>query len=147
MDDRPTSGFTGKRLALVDQVDFIPIRDSSVRAAALERGDVDVALALTQQDVDRYKGKPGLTVAAKPGISFSDLRFGFKKGIFMENPKLRQAVAYAMDKEESVKAVTFGLGTAERITGLRVIWPDGSRQEVAVPAVDTVVRVEQTAGP
>ncbi|HWT77292.1 MAG TPA: ABC transporter substrate-binding protein [Candidatus Methylomirabilis sp.] len=110
VDDRPTSGFTGKRLALVDQVDFIPIRDSSVRAAALERGDVDVALALTQQDVERYKGKPGLTVAAKPGISFSDLRFGFKKGIFMNNQKLRQAVAYAIDKEEIVKAVTFGLG-------------------------------------
>jgi len=110
VDDRPTSGFTGKRLALVDQVDFIPIRDSSVRAAALERGDVDVALSLTQQDVDRYKGKLGLTVAAKPGISFADLRFGFKKGIFMNNQKLRQAVAYAIDKEEIVKAVTFGLG-------------------------------------
>jgi peptide/nickel transport system substrate-binding protein len=110
VDDRPTSGFTGKRLALVDQVDFIPIRDSSVRAAALERGDVDVALSLTQQDVERYKGKPGLTVAAKPGVSFSDLRFGFKKGIFMNNQKLRQAVAYAIDKEEIVKAVTFGLG-------------------------------------
>ena len=112
VDDRPTSGFTGKRLALVDQVDFIPIRDSSVRAAALERGDVDVALSLTQQDVERYKGKPGLTVGAKPGVTFADLRFGFKKGIFMNNPKLRQAVGYAIDKEEIVKAVTFGLGKA-----------------------------------
>jgi peptide/nickel transport system substrate-binding protein len=109
VDDRPTSGFTGKRLALADQVDFIPIRDSSVRAAALERGDVDVALSLTQQDVDRYKGKPGITVAAKPGITLWDLRFGFKKGIFMNNQKLRQAVAYAIDKDEIVKAVTFGL--------------------------------------
>lgn len=112
VDDRPTSGFTGKRLALVDQVDFIPIRDSSVRAAALEKGDVDVALALTQQDVERYKGKAGLTVAAKPGVSFADLRFGFKKGIFANNPKLRQAVGFAIDKEEIVKAVTFGLGKA-----------------------------------
>ena len=112
VDDRPTSGFTGKRLALVDQVDFIPIRDSSVRAAALERGDVDVALSLTQQHVERYKGKPGLTVAAKPGVAFADLRFGFKKGIFMNNPKLRQAVGHAIDKEEIVKAVTFGLGKA-----------------------------------
>ena len=112
VDDRPTSGFTGKRLALVDQVDFIPIRDSSVRAAALEKGDVDVALSLTQQDVERYKGKPGLTVSAVPGVSFADLRFGFKKGIFVNNQKLRQAVAHAIDKEEIVKAVTFGLGKA-----------------------------------
>jgi peptide/nickel transport system substrate-binding protein len=112
VDPRPASGFTGKREAQVDQVDFIPIRDSSVRAAALERGDVDVALALTQQDVERYKGKPGLTVAAKPGTSFADLRFGFKKGIFMNNVKMRQAVAHAIDKDEAVKAVTFGLGKA-----------------------------------
>jgi peptide/nickel transport system substrate-binding protein len=110
VDNRPTSGFTGKRLALVDEVTFIPIRDSSVRAAALERGDVDVALSLTQQDVERYKGKAGLTVTATPGVSFSDLRFGFKKGIFMNNQKLRQAAAHAIDKAEIVKAVTFGLG-------------------------------------
>jgi peptide/nickel transport system substrate-binding protein len=110
VDNRPTSGFTGKRLALVDQVDFIPIRDSSVRAAALERGDVDVALALTQQDVERYKQNPQITVTAVPGVSFADLRFGFKKGIFMNNQKLRQAVAYAIDKEQIVKGVTFGLG-------------------------------------
>jgi len=112
VDPRPTSGFTGKREALVDQVDFIPIRDSSVRAAALERGDVDVALALTQQDVERYKGRTDLTVSAKPGVSFADLRFGFKKGIFANNPKLRQAVAYALDKDEVVKGATFGLGKA-----------------------------------
>ncbi len=112
VDPRPTSGFTGKRLALVDEVDFIPIRESSVRAAALERGDVDVALALTQQDVERYKGKADLTVSAKPGVSFADLRFGFKKGLFANNVKLRQAVAYAIDKDEVVKAATFGLGKA-----------------------------------
>ena len=112
VDDRPTSGFTGKRLALVDQVEFIPIRDSSVRAVALERGDVDVAIDLTRQDLERSKGKPGLTVNAQPGRGFADLRFGFKTGIFASNVKLRQAVAYAIDKNEAVEAVTFGLGKA-----------------------------------
>ncbi|HYL79739.1 MAG TPA: ABC transporter substrate-binding protein [Candidatus Acidoferrum sp.] len=110
VDSRPTSGFTGKKVALVDEVEFIPIRDSSVRAAALEKGDVDVAIDLTQQDLQRDKGKPGLTVDAQPGRAFADLRFGFKKGFFANNVKLRQAVAYAIDKEEAVKAVTFGLG-------------------------------------
>jgi peptide/nickel transport system substrate-binding protein len=112
VDPRPTSGFTGKRQALVDEVEFIPIRDSSVRAAALERGDVDVAIDLTRQDLERYKGRPGLTVSSQPGRAFADLRFGFKKGVFANNVKLRQAVAYAIDKDEAVKAVTFGLGKA-----------------------------------
>ncbi len=110
VDPRPTSGFAGKREALVDQVDFIPIRDSSVRASALERGDVDVAIDLTQQDLERYKGRAGLTISAKPSLTIRDLRFGFKKGIFANNLKLRQAVAYAIDKEEVVRAVHFGLG-------------------------------------
>ena len=55
------------------------------------------------------KGKPGLVVASKPGIAFDDLRFGFKKGPFT-NQKLRQAVAYAIDKEELSKATTGGQG-------------------------------------
>ena len=51
------------------------------------------------------KGKPGLVVAIKPGIAFDDLRFGFKKGPFT-NQKLRQAVAYAIDKDEINKATS-----------------------------------------
>jgi len=80
VDERPTSGFTGKRLALVDQVDFIPIRDSSVRAVALERGDVDVAIDLTRQDLERYKGKPGLTVNAQPGRALPTCASGSRRG-------------------------------------------------------------------
>jgi peptide/nickel transport system substrate-binding protein len=108
-DTRPASGLAGKKVALVDTVDFIPIPDSSVRAAAIERGDVDIAIELNVEDVARMRGKPGLVVASKPGIAFDDLRFGFKKGPFT-NQKLRQAVAHAIDKEELSKANTGGQG-------------------------------------
>lgn len=106
-DSRPSSGLAGKKAALVETVDFIPIPDSSVRAAAIERGDVDIAIELNVEDVQRLRGKPGLVIAAKPGIAFDDLRFGFKKGPF-GNAKLRQAVAYAIDKDELSKATTGG---------------------------------------
>jgi len=109
-DTRPASGLAGRKAALVETVDFIPIPDSSVRAAAIERGDVDIAIELNVEDVQRLRGKPGLVVAAKPGIAFDDLRFGFKKGLFKDSPKLRQAVAYAIDKEELSKATTGGQG-------------------------------------
>jgi peptide/nickel transport system substrate-binding protein len=108
-DSRPSSGLAGKKAALVETVDFIPIPDSSVRAAAIEKGDVDIAIELNVEDVARMKGKPGLVVASKPGIAFDDLRFGFKKGPFT-NPKLRQAVGYAIDKDELSKATTGGQG-------------------------------------
>ena len=83
-DSRPSSGLAGKKVALVETVDFIPIPDSSVRAAAIEKGDVDIAIELNVEDVARMKGKPGLVVVSKPGIAFDDLRFGFKKGPFTQ---------------------------------------------------------------
>lgn len=108
-DSRPASGLAGKKVAIMDTVDFIPIPDSSVRAAAIERGDVDIAIELNVEDVARLQSKPGLVVASKPGIAFDDLRFGFKKGPFTDR-RLRQAVAYAIDKDELSKANTGGQG-------------------------------------
>jgi peptide/nickel transport system substrate-binding protein len=110
VDSRPASGLAGKKEALVETVDFIPIVDPSVRAAAIERGDVDIAISLSAEDVARLKGKPGVVVSAKSGGSFQDLRFGFKKGPFKDNVKLRQAVAYSLDKDEIARAITVGLG-------------------------------------
>jgi peptide/nickel transport system substrate-binding protein len=109
-DSRPTSGLAGKKVAIMETVDFIPIPDGSVRAAAVERGDVDIAIALNAEDVPRLKGTRGLIVGSIPGIGFDDLRFGFKTGLFKNNQKLRQAVAYAIDKEELSKANTGGHG-------------------------------------
>lgn len=40
--------------------------------------------------------------------------------------------------------VTFGLGTSEKVESLRVIWPGGAVQEVAVPSVNTVLTVTQS---
>ncbi len=108
-DSRPSSGLAGKKVAIMETVDFIPIPDGAVRAAAIERGDVDIAIELNIEDAQRMKGKPGLVVAVKPGIAFDDLRFGFKKGPFT-NQKLRQAVAFAIDKEELNKANLGGQG-------------------------------------
>jgi peptide/nickel transport system substrate-binding protein len=110
VDSRPASGLVGKKEALVEMADFIPIPDSSVRAAAIERGDVDVAIELNVEDVPRLKSKPGVVVGSVPGIAFDDLRFGFKKGPFKDSAKLRQAVAHAIDKEELSKAVYGSLG-------------------------------------
>ncbi len=108
-DSRPSSGLAGKKVAIMETVDFIPITDSSVRAAAIEKGDVDIAIELSIEDVPRMKGTRGMVVAVKPGTAFDDLRFGFKKGPFT-NQKLRQAVAYAIDKEELNKAQFGGQG-------------------------------------
>ena len=44
--------------------------------------------------------------------------------------------------------LTFGLGAAERVDALKVIWPDGQVQQVAAAAgVDRLLTVEQEAAP
>ena len=43
------------------------------------------------------------------------------------------------------RPVTFGLGRADRVDALRIHWPDGSTQDVAVDSVDATVRVVQSS--
>lgn len=40
--------------------------------------------------------------------------------------------------------VTFGLGSASRVDALRIIWPDGQQQELAVEHLDTTLTVLQS---
>ena len=42
--------------------------------------------------------------------------------------------------------LTFGLGGAARVDGLKITWPGGQEQQVQVPQVDTLVTVHQAPG-
>jgi len=109
-DDRTATGFAGKREALVDEIIFRPIKEATVRAAALEKGEVDIADDITYQDFNRLKGNAKVTIEMVPSASFGDVRFGFKQGPFATNKKLRQAVMYGTNRQEMVDALTWKLG-------------------------------------
>lgn len=110
LDDRPASGFTGRREALVDAIEFRPITEASVRAAALENGEVHIADAIEYADLVRLQDNPDVTVDMIPSATFGDVRFGFKQGPFADDVALRQAVVAATNKEEMVEALTWGMG-------------------------------------
>jgi hypothetical protein len=40
----------------------------------------------------------------------------------------------------------FGLGSSDRIESLRVVWPEGTVQELAAPPVDKAYRVSRRDG-
>ncbi len=42
--------------------------------------------------------------------------------------------------------VTFGLGSSTTVDSLRIIWPDGTTQEVAVEQIDATLVIEQASG-
>lgn len=110
VDDRPTSGFTGRREALVDEVVFRPITEATVRAAALENGEVQIADSLAYPDYERLQGHPDVVVDMIPSATFGDVRFGFKQGAFANDLNLRLAVAMVTNKDDLVEALTWGQG-------------------------------------
>ncbi|KQL49994.1 hypothetical protein AN963_10040 [Brevibacillus choshinensis] len=103
------SGFGGEKKAYVDEVVFKTISDPTVRMTALETGEIDLALDVLPKDVKYLEGKNNLVVAKKPSLSWGMLQFGMKKPPF-DNPKIREAVAYAINKQEIVDVATWGLG-------------------------------------
>jgi peptide/nickel transport system substrate-binding protein len=103
------SGFAGAKVPYVDEVRFIPIKDTAVRANALATGDVDIADGLDYPSYTKLKSAPGLHVFDIPSYTITELRFGHKQSP-MANLALRQAVAYAIDKKVLADGVTYGLG-------------------------------------
>lgn len=109
-DTRPASGFVGRHEALVDEIYFRPIPEATVRAAALENGEVDVAQEVAYPDYLRLQDSADVTVSMIPSATFGDVRFGFKQGAFADDLNLRLAVAMVTNKDELVEALTWGQG-------------------------------------
>ena len=110
LDEDPASGFTGRHEALVDEIYFRPIPEATVRAAALENGEVQVAQAVAYPDYLRLQDSSDVTVSMIPSATFGDVRFGFKQGAFANDLNLRLAVAMVTNKDELVEALTWGQG-------------------------------------
>src|SRR5690606_34574098 len=92
LDDDPASGFAGRHEALVDEIYFRPIPEATVRAAALEAGEVHVAQEVSYPDYLRLEGNSDVTIAMIPSATFGDVRYGFKQGAFANDLDLRLAV-------------------------------------------------------
>ncbi|WP_052097600.1 ABC transporter substrate-binding protein [Achromobacter sp. RTa] len=101
-------GATGKKEALVDEVRFLVVPDASTIKAGLASGALDIAKV---QNID----VPEVTKNGRLAIA-EDLTGGRNAILFqtrdplMSNPKLRQALAAAIDVAQVVALVTDGKG-------------------------------------
>lgn len=91
-------------------VRFAAYPDENLRVAALRAGDVDVVEYVPWQSMEAIEKDPKLVLDAVDG-PFMYLLFNTQQGPFT-NPKLRQAVAYAVRRDDIVKAAFFGRGSA-----------------------------------
>jgi peptide/nickel transport system substrate-binding protein len=101
----PPSGMAGGKLAKVDRIEWHPIPDPQTAVNALVAGEVDI--------VEDAKSDLLPTLAKDPNVKMLDqnplgnqyvLRFNTIQKPF-DNPKVRQALFYALNQEDFLKAV------------------------------------------
>jgi peptide/nickel transport system substrate-binding protein len=96
-----------------DKLIFKPVPDSSARLLQLENGEISGMDGVNPDDVARIEKNPDIQLLSQPGMNVGHLAMNNEKPPF-NNLKVRQAMAYAINKEAMVKAFFAGgkLGTA-----------------------------------
>jgi peptide/nickel transport system substrate-binding protein len=87
---------------------FVAYADENLRVAALQAGDVDLIEYVPWQSMQAIENDPKLKLLTVDG-PFMALSFNGSQGPFKDK-KVRQAVAFAIKREEIVKAAFFGRG-------------------------------------
>jgi peptide/nickel transport system substrate-binding protein len=124
--DKPADFASGKRVAYVDEISFIPVPEGTVRADGVGTGEYHFADDLNPDQVDSVKGQPNVTPVIVMPYYWLVYHFNKKEGVFAgpNGLKLRQAVLASLSMEPLAKA---GVGPQE-------FWrlgPDISAREVA----------------
>lgn len=84
----------------IKHVDAALIADQTSGAIALENGTLDYYYGTQNSDIEHLKDLPHLaTYVVDDGVGLYDITFNVTDGIFTDK-RLRQAVAYAIDREE-----------------------------------------------
>jgi len=91
------------------QVIIRNVKDPGTQALMLQRGDVDLAMDLSVDQADAIKGKPGVTLFEDP--SAYTVYLGLNTSVPpWDNPKVREAVKYAIDYDGIVTGIMRGHG-------------------------------------
>lgn len=102
--------WVGGPLPKIKRVIWRMVPSAGNRRALLERGDADISYELPNKDFVELKESGKLNIISTPfsnGIQY--LGMNVKNPPF-DNPKVRQAVAYALPYQKIMDAVLFGLG-------------------------------------
>lgn len=94
--------------ASISRAVFRVIPENSTRVAALLAGEVDIIAEVPAELVGTLQKVPGIQVKAIPGTRPIWMELNVKQAPF-DNPKVRQALNYAVDKDLIIKKVYNGL--------------------------------------
>lgn len=103
-----------RRIADGQRVIFRPIADDLARSVALRTGQVDLVLDVPVRDVPVLEADPQVVVQAVPGTFWEYVGMNCGRAPF-DDVRVRQAVAFAIDRQQIVDLVT--LGRADPLRG------------------------------
>ncbi len=103
---RKFDGYWKKGYPKIDTIAWKPVLENNTRAAMLQTGEADFAFPIPYEQADLLKKSDKLEVVASPSIVTRFLGFNMLQKPF-DNPKVREAIGYAVNKEALAK-VAFG---------------------------------------
>ena len=131
-----SSMFQNQGPAYVDGVEIRIIPEDNTRLAEFQAGNVHLVQDVPQGDVERLNTTPGVSIVKYDQLQTSYLGFNTRKPPF-DDPRVRQAVNLAINRDEIVTGANFGLGAPARtmLTPSTPFYWTGSDQ--AAPTFDT----------
>ncbi|WP_044640075.1 ABC transporter substrate-binding protein [Risungbinella massiliensis] len=105
----------------LDKLIFRVIPDNSARMTALQSGDIDIMDGMNPDDVKLVKANSKLQLFEQEGMNVAYLAFNTTKKPF-DNPKVRQALNHAVNKEGIIKSFYAGMSTPAVNPMPNVIW-------------------------
>lgn len=94
-----------------DKVVFKIIPEAASRMAALESHEVDIISGVQTSEIERLKGVSGVKVVGGPTTRVIFLGMNLKTDTPLKDKKVRQALNYAVNKDEIIKGVMDGNAT------------------------------------
>ncbi|MEH3087325.1 MAG: glutathione ABC transporter substrate-binding protein GsiB [Xylophilus ampelinus] len=101
------AGYWKKGYPKIDGVSWKPVLENNTRAAMLQTGEADFAYPIPYEQVAQIKKSDKIEVVTTPSIITNFLAFNMLQKPF-DNPKVREAVGYAVNKEALAKVAFSG---------------------------------------
>jgi glutathione transport system substrate-binding protein len=99
---------------LLDKLTFIPYADENTRMAAIRGGEIHMADYVPWKDMDAFESDAKYKLYTGDAAAFMTIIYNTTKAPF-DNPAVRNAFGYAVDRQAVIDIVFFGRGTP--ITG------------------------------
>ena len=100
---------TGRRLPYIDRIEFNFYPDAVARTTALRTGNVDWIEYVPSSEVQSLRGDPNVQVVGGLSANFRAIYINTAVAPF-NNVKVRQAMAWAVDRKQIVDTALFGVG-------------------------------------